>query len=89
MTFAEYRALPGINASLLKKFREGESLFQALHEMHCPPDNDAMRFGRTLHQAIQHHGQVGSDVVELPFDDLRTKDARIWKAGREAAGKPC
>jgi hypothetical protein len=88
MNAEEYFAAEGTNASLLKAFREDESLFQAQHYMkEGIPGTKDLEFGRVFHGAMECHGELPDNVVELPFDDLRSNAAKEWKAGHESMGK--
>jgi exodeoxyribonuclease VIII len=75
ITFEQYRAMPGINASLLKACLNGAfSGYKALNEK--VEESDAMRFGTALHTAILEPHKFQETVAVRPQVDRRTKEGK-------------
>jgi len=76
MSFAEYRALPGVNWSSLKKMATSPLHYK--HGMDTPDDKGtvAMRLGRALHTMILERDSFES---RHPVFDGKSRNSKAWK----------
>jgi len=75
---SEYRQDPRINASKLKEFLDQDPRI-AHHKLANPtPPSPATSLGAAVHAIIEHLGELPNDLVEFPFDSLRTKESKKW-----------
>ena len=83
-----YNDVEGIRASTLKKFTvlpgERLSLRKAVKEKDLGRAGD---LGSSVHYGLESQGEMHPDVVELPFDSLRTKAAKEWREYEESKGR--
>lgn len=85
MNEAQYREVPGIRSSDVKRWLTGSpKQFQA-YQQGLMPQPTATSIGTALHSAILDGHLNG--VVVPPYEDFRTKDAREWRDRAIADGK--
>lgn len=63
------------------------STFAGNPDAYPPKDSDQFAFGRAAHCLILGDEVFSESYVIMPFDSLRTKEARAWKEEQIAAGK--
>lgn len=81
MSFADYRAAPGLNASSLKS--ASTSMLQFEHDWHHPrKDTPAMKLGRAIHCALLTPRLLDEQYRVWDLGDKR-QCPKVWKAFKE------
>ena len=90
ITFPEYCALEGINASTLKSyagdyFNPKQVAYNISHRDGAEKSHFTM--GRAVHSALEHEGVLPDDeYVKCPYDNYKKKEAQEWKKEQEDKG---
>lgn len=71
----EYRKMPGVNATTLKKLASGKTPGQVRYELDHPVTSAAMQFGSAVHQMALERHLEGYAIAEEGMN-LATKAGR-------------
>lgn len=81
-----YHGGPGVSSSNLKTIAQSPAHYRVMKD-HPKPSTPTMMFGTAFHTLLLEPDIFAATYVRAPYQYWTTKEAKLWRAAQQAAGK--